>query len=124
MIKGFPKSALVVLLAVGSCLWLPRPSWAQVKAWEGTITIPTYAWEDESTYVKLPPYFVDMPEEPAPIADISGARCLALARAGKTDEALALAHKRSGYVRQAEAVALVYAATRDPKPTSGSDRSK
>jgi aconitate hydratase len=38
----------------------------------------TYAWEDESTYVKLPPYFVDMPAEPAPIADITNARCLAL----------------------------------------------
>jgi aconitate hydratase len=38
----------------------------------------TYAWEEESTYVKLPPYFVDMPEEPAPVEDIVGARCLAL----------------------------------------------
>jgi aconitate hydratase len=38
----------------------------------------TYAWEDDSTYVKLPPYFVDMPEEPAAISDITGARCVAL----------------------------------------------
>ncbi|MDH3254346.1 MAG: aconitate hydratase AcnA, partial [Acidobacteriota bacterium] len=38
----------------------------------------TYAWEADSTYVKLPPYFIDMPEEPARIADVTGARCLAL----------------------------------------------
>ena len=38
----------------------------------------TYAWDPESTYVKLPPYFVGMPAEPAPVADLSGARCLAL----------------------------------------------
>ncbi len=38
----------------------------------------TYAWADDSTYVKLPPYFVGMEREPAPITDISGARLLAL----------------------------------------------
>ncbi len=38
----------------------------------------TYAWEADSTYVKLPPYFIDMPAEPAKIVDLSGARCLAL----------------------------------------------
>jgi aconitate hydratase len=36
----------------------------------------TYAWEDGSTYVRLPPYFTDMPFEPAPIEDIAGARVL------------------------------------------------
>ncbi len=38
----------------------------------------TYAWQADSTYVKLPPYFVDMPAEAAPVRDLSGARCLAL----------------------------------------------
>jgi aconitate hydratase len=38
----------------------------------------TYAWDEESTYVKLPPYFVDLPAEPAPLADIEGARALAV----------------------------------------------
>jgi aconitate hydratase len=36
----------------------------------------TYAWDPDSTYVRLPPYFVDMPAEPRPIADIHNARVL------------------------------------------------
>jgi aconitate hydratase len=38
----------------------------------------TYAWDDASTYVRLPPYFVGMDREPAPPADVAGARILAL----------------------------------------------
>jgi aconitate hydratase len=37
-----------------------------------------FQWEESSTYVKHPPYFVDMPREPAPINDVQGARVLAL----------------------------------------------
>jgi len=37
-----------------------------------------YVWEPDSTYVRQPPYFVDLPAEPAPLADISGARVLAV----------------------------------------------
>ena len=36
----------------------------------------TYAWDPGSTYVRLPPYFAGMPAEPAPVADIHGARVL------------------------------------------------
>ena len=36
-----------------------------------------YAWDDDSTYVKNPPYFVDMPKEPGAIEPITGARALA-----------------------------------------------
>jgi len=35
----------------------------------------TYSWP-ASTYIKNPPYFVDMPSEPVPQGAISGARCL------------------------------------------------
>ena len=35
-----------------------------------------YAFDDESTYIHEPPFFVDMRPEPAPIAPISGARVL------------------------------------------------
>ncbi|MEO2028413.1 MAG: aconitate hydratase AcnA [Fuerstiella sp.] len=35
-----------------------------------------YAWNADSTYVQEPPFFIDMPVEPAPIAAIEGARCL------------------------------------------------
>jgi aconitate hydratase len=36
----------------------------------------TFAWESDSTYVRKPPYFDGMPGEPAPVADIAGARVL------------------------------------------------
>jgi len=36
----------------------------------------TFAWDPESTYVRKPPYFDGMPDEPAPVTDISGARVL------------------------------------------------
>ena len=35
-----------------------------------------YAWDDASTYVQEPPFFVDMPETPADTAPIDGARVL------------------------------------------------
>jgi aconitate hydratase len=37
-----------------------------------------YAWDTKSTYVKHPPYFEGISREPAPIADIDGARVLAM----------------------------------------------
>ncbi len=37
-----------------------------------------YEWDPQSTYVKHPPYFVDMTPQPAPVKDIHGARVLAL----------------------------------------------
>jgi len=41
-------------------------------------TSATYAWDESSTYVKHPPYFVGMPEEAPPVTDIVGARVLCL----------------------------------------------
>jgi aconitate hydratase len=46
-----------------------------------SLEVPTgdrFAWDDESTYVHLPPYFDGMPAEPPPVTDIEGARVLAL----------------------------------------------
>ncbi len=37
-----------------------------------------YAWDEQSTYVKNPPYFDGMTMKPAAIADIRGARVLAV----------------------------------------------
>ncbi len=48
--------------------------WQALPAPEGDL----YAWDDRSTYVKHPPYFVDMPDQPAPISPIKGARVLAV----------------------------------------------
>ncbi|MEP9376902.1 aconitate hydratase AcnA [Aquabacter sp. CN5-332] len=45
------------------------------------IAIPTgqtYAWQDSSTYVQNPPYFVGMTKEPEPVTDIIDARILGL----------------------------------------------
>jgi aconitate hydratase len=47
--------------------------------WRG-LDVPegdTFAWADDSTYVRHPPYFEGMPAEPAPVTDISGAKVLA-----------------------------------------------
>ncbi|HEV7506065.1 MAG TPA: aconitate hydratase AcnA [Thermoanaerobaculia bacterium] len=38
----------------------------------------TYAWDPASTYVRQPPYFVDMPATPRPVQDIHDARVLCL----------------------------------------------
>ena len=38
----------------------------------------SFAWGDESTYVRQPPYFEGMPREPQPVPDIEGARCLVI----------------------------------------------
>jgi len=48
------------------------------ERWNG-LEVPggdTYAWEESSTYVRLPPYFADMPAEPPAVEDIKGARVL------------------------------------------------
>ena len=38
----------------------------------------TFAWDEYSTYVRRPPYFDEMPDEPQPVTDIHGARVLAM----------------------------------------------
>ena len=46
-----------------------------------SLEVPTgdsFAWDDESTYVRRPPFFEDLPREPEPVADIEGARVLAV----------------------------------------------
>ena len=43
-----------------------------------TPTGDTFDWDPASTYVRKPPYFDGMTVEPAPVADIAGARVLAM----------------------------------------------
>ncbi len=38
----------------------------------------TFAWDEDSTYVRKPPYFDGMSMDPTPVADVTGARVLAL----------------------------------------------
>ncbi len=42
-----------------------------------TPTGATFAWDENSTYVRKPPYFDNMPAQPTPVTDIEGARVLA-----------------------------------------------
>ncbi len=50
------------------------------KHWQ-EISIPSgsrYSWDPESTYIKAAPYFENMPHEPKPLANINGAKVLAM----------------------------------------------
>jgi aconitate hydratase len=50
------------------------------ETWRG-LPVPEgelFAWEPDSTYVRLPPYFADMPASPQPFEDVAGARCLVM----------------------------------------------
>ncbi len=49
-------------------------NWQRIDSPTGDI----YTWDADSTYVKNPPYFDGMSKDPAPVADISNARVLAL----------------------------------------------
>jgi aconitate hydratase len=49
-------------------------AWRALPVPEGDL----YRWDPNSTYVKNPPYFVDMKPQPEPVQDIHGARVLAV----------------------------------------------
>jgi aconitate hydratase len=55
-------------------VWDGNPTWNAIRIPEGDL----YAWDESSTYIQRPPFFETMAREPAPLADIGGARCLAL----------------------------------------------
>ncbi|PJF29612.1 MAG: aconitate hydratase AcnA, partial [Phototrophicales bacterium] len=52
----------------GNPMWNAIPSSAE----------PVYNWNEDSTYIQEPPFFVNMPLEVSPIQPINGARALAL----------------------------------------------
>ncbi len=49
-------------------------TWRSLPVPEGAL----YAWDGKSTYIQEPPFFVDLPAEPPPLADVTGARVLAV----------------------------------------------
>ncbi|HEV3095159.1 MAG TPA: aconitate hydratase [Solirubrobacteraceae bacterium] len=61
-----------------------RKSYGEVFAGDGRwngLSVPKgnrFVWEDSSTYVRRPPFFEGVPTNPNPIADVHGARVLAL----------------------------------------------
>ena len=46
--------------------------WREIDAPTGKL----YDWDEKSTYVQEPPFFVDMPTDPPALESITGARCL------------------------------------------------
>jgi aconitate hydratase len=48
--------------------------WAALPVPEGDL----FAWDPDSTYVRLPPYFEGMSAEPGRVEDVTGARCLVM----------------------------------------------
>jgi len=48
--------------------------WRAIDIPEGNL----FAWDDQSTYVRRPPYFDGMTMQPAPVTDVAGARVLAV----------------------------------------------
>jgi aconitate hydratase len=48
--------------------------WRSLPVPEGEL----FAWEPDSTYVRLPPYFDGMPAEPQAVTDVAGARVLVM----------------------------------------------
>ena len=46
-ITSYTKSLNIVLLSFILYFIQTHAAYSQVKAWEGTITIPTYGWEDD-----------------------------------------------------------------------------
>jgi aconitate hydratase len=48
--------------------------WKKMQVPEGDL----YKWDEKSTYIKLPPYFDDMPKTPPALEDVRGARVLAV----------------------------------------------
>lgn len=49
-------------------------NWKSIPAPQGA----RYEWDPQSTYIKAPPFFDELTLEPAPLADIKGARALAV----------------------------------------------
>ncbi|PRD12928.1 aconitate hydratase AcnA [Pantoea coffeiphila] len=50
------------------------PEWQQIQVSEAA----TYSWDNDSTYIRLSPFFDTMAKEPEPVEDIKGARILAM----------------------------------------------
>ncbi|HED3851634.1 TPA: aconitate hydratase AcnA, partial [Enterobacter soli] len=57
-----------------SAVFEGTPEWKTIAV-EGS---DTYAWQDDSTYIRLSPFFDEMQAQPAPLKDIQGARVLAM----------------------------------------------
>jgi aconitate hydratase len=55
-------------------VWDGNPAWNAIPVAGGAL----YAWRPDSTYIQEPPFFTDLAPDPQPIAELRGARVLAL----------------------------------------------
>ena len=55
-------------------VWDGNPTWNAIPVAGGAL----YEWRPDSTYIQEPPFFTDLSPEPQPIAEIRGARVLAV----------------------------------------------
>jgi aconitate hydratase len=85
-LKDIWPSAAEVAQTVGDAVQsdMFRKSYGEVfdgdERWN-SLEVPTgdsFAWDQDSTYVRRPPFFENLPKEPEPITDIEGARVLAV----------------------------------------------
>ena len=84
-----------------------------------------FEWDEDSTYVRLPPFFEDFPTEPPELTDIEGARVLAMlgdsvttdhiSPAGRDQEELAGRRVPQGARRRAQGLQLLRRAPRQPR---------
>jgi len=51
-----------------------NPQWNEIPSTDEAV----YQWDEASTYIQEPPFFIDMPVEPAPVTNIQDARVLVL----------------------------------------------
>jgi aconitate hydratase A / 2-methylisocitrate dehydratase len=85
-LKGLWPSAAEVAAAIEDAVQsdMFRKSYAEVfegdERW-ASLEVPggeLFAWDEDSTYVRRPPFFEGLAAEPSPITDIEGARALAV----------------------------------------------
>ncbi|MGE0159827.1 MAG: aconitate hydratase AcnA [Dehalococcoidia bacterium] len=48
--------------------------WRSMPAPAGAL----FHWDEDSTYIRVPPFFIDLADDPAPLVDVEGARVLAV----------------------------------------------
>jgi len=85
-LKDIWPSSRLVAETMARAVEAPMFTKVYAKVFEGSeqwksLDVPTgqtFAWDARSTYVKHPPYFVDMPKTPPAVSDIKGARVLAV----------------------------------------------
>jgi len=55
-------------------LFVGNRQWKELQVTSSSL----FQWDEDSSYIREPPFFKDLPAEPVPLADIEGARILAI----------------------------------------------